>query len=548
MAVSHLVVIVSSRNKIFMKVLSFFIFIFFFGYIKSQQRQIDSLITLASKASHDSTKLKLYEEICRICETEDNLKYGRILDSLASRLISAATSEKEREKFIRKKIKAYFIIGIYYDELEIIDSLEKYRLKSIEVSRTTNNSGLINEQLENLAEMYRRENQYTKAMNIYTDELKGAEKTGNKQRIIFALAGMSTTYSRMHNNKKALEYELKKLKIVQESVTDPAEVGYAYVNVGRQYYNLHDYETAILFYLKAYAILEKKINDRDKSYYLFLLARAYNENKNSTDARNYFLKALDMVTQMGDSVVIGVVHSEIGQTYFYEKKIDKALEYKLKGIGFISGKLGGDAILPYLTTGQIYLETGQHKLAEKYVLVAKEIAEGRQDIHSQKAVMGVLADIYKNKGDHARANEYLVKFYQLKDSLDRMRNVEELLYKELNYENEKNEARLLSEQEKKDLEAQNQKRKQSLITLFAVIVLVFVLVFLFFVFRSLRRTKQQKKIIELKELETQKQKRLVEEKNKEITDSIRYAKRIQTSLITSEKYIEKTLRRMWGKK
>lgn len=37
------------------------------------------------------------------------------------------------------------------------------------------------------------------------------------------------------------------------------------------------------------------------------------------------------------------------------------------------------------------------------------------------------------------------------------------------------------------------------------------------------------------------------EKNKEITDSITYAKRIQTTLITSEKYIEKHLNRLMKK-
>ncbi|MGZ3861743.1 MAG: PAS domain S-box protein [Bacteroidia bacterium] len=38
--------------------------------------------------------------------------------------------------------------------------------------------------------------------------------------------------------------------------------------------------------------------------------------------------------------------------------------------------------------------------------------------------------------------------------------------------------------------------------------------------------------------------RALTEKNREITDSIIYAKRIQTTLITSEKYIEKTLNRL----
>ncbi len=39
----------------------------------------------------------------------------------------------------------------------------------------------------------------------------------------------------------------------------------------------------------------------------------------------------------------------------------------------------------------------------------------------------------------------------------------------------------------------------------------------------------------------------VDEKQKEILDSIHYAKRIQTALITSEKYIEKNLNKLNNK-
>jgi spermidine synthase len=54
-----------------------------------------------------------------------------------------------------------------------------------------------------------------------------------------------------------------------------------------------------------------------------------------------------------------------------------------------------------------------------------------------------------------------------------------------------------------------------------------VLVFAFFIYRSLKVTRHQKHIIE--------------EKQKEILDSIYYAKRIQTSLLPTQKYLEKHL-------
>jgi len=40
------------------------------------------------------------------------------------------------------------------------------------------------------------------------------------------------------------------------------------------------------------------------------------------------------------------------------------------------------------------------------------------------------------------------------------------------------------------------------------------------------------------------QKTIIEEKQKEIPDSIHLAKRIQTTLITSEKYIERNLNKL----
>lgn len=47
--------------------------------------------------------------------------------------------------------------------------------------------------------------------------------------------------------------------------------------------------------------------------------------------------------------------------------------------------------------------------------------------------------------------------------------------------------------------------------------------------------------------EVVKQKEIIEQKNKDITDSIRYAKRIQQALLPTYAYIEKSLKRLQGK-
>ncbi len=68
-----------------------------------------------------------------------------------------------------------------------------------------------------------------------------------------------------------------------------------------------------------------------------------------------------------------------------------------------------------------------------------------------------------------------------------------------------------------------------------------------YIFLTLSTTKEQKKIIELKNEETEFQKQIIEEKNKNIIDSIEYAKRIQQSLLPTEKYIDKNIKRLHKK-
>ena len=58
-----------------------------------------------------------------------------------------------------------------------------------------------------------------------------------------------------------------------------------------------------------------------------------------------------------------------------------------------------------------------------------------------------------------------------------------------------------------------------------------------------RRKQQAHKALAEKNILIEEQKKEVEEKQKEILDSIHYAKRIQTALIINEKYIDKNLER-----
>ena len=65
--------------------------------------------------------------------------------------------------------------------------------------------------------------------------------------------------------------------------------------------------------------------------------------------------------------------------------------------------------------------------------------------------------------------------------------------------------------------------------------------------RTKKLTKEKlllEKTVKERTYEIEQQKNLVEQKNKEITDSIQYAKRIQNALLPSEKYVAKSIEKL----
>jgi hypothetical protein len=125
----------------------------------------------------------------------------------------------------------------------------------------------------------------------------------------------------------------------------------------------------------------------------------------------------------------------------------------------------------------------------------------------------------------------------------------------MTFDFEKKEA-VAAAEHKKELEnqqtlAEEKNHKQKIILSFVIGSLLLVLLFAGSVFRSLRITKSQKNtieaqknIVELQKQKVEEQKLLVEEKQKEIIDSITYARRIQQSLLPSQKYIDKNMKRL----
>ncbi|HEX7413287.1 MAG TPA: tetratricopeptide repeat protein [Bacteroidia bacterium] len=355
------------------------------------------------------------------------------------------------------------------------------------------------------------------------------------------------------NDPKALDYFLKALKL-DEELKDKNGIAKRLGNIGNVYKQQADYPKALDYYFKALK-MEEELGDKNGiAINLGNIGNVYFNQADYPKALDYYFKALKLAEELRDKNRIAIQLGNIGTVYYNQADYPKALDYYFKTLK-MREELGAKNLIASTlgNIGSLYTKTGKYAEAEKYLLDALKL---NKEIGSQKNEMDVenyFTSLYEQTGRHKEALVHYKKAITLKDTIFSAGNKKSLIRKEMNYQYEKKEALAKASQDKKDAIALEEKQKQQVILYSVVAGLLLVVVFAVFIARSLRITKKQKHIIELQKEEVSRQKEMVDkaytqlhEKNEEVMASIRYAKRIQDALMTSEKYIHKTLNRLMG--
>jgi serine phosphatase RsbU (regulator of sigma subunit) len=147
---------------------------------------------------------------------------------------------------------------------------------------------------------------------------------------------------------------------------------------------------------------------------------------------------------------------------------------------------------------------------------------------------GHLNKLYLSQKNFQKAYLFMQKSHKLSDYIYTIEKLKDITRKEMNYEFEKKEALTKAEHDKQIAIAEADKKRQRLFSGLILAIASSITIIALIIFRSLRISKKQKRIIE-------KQKALVEEHQKEIIDSITYAKRIQDAILPPLEMVKQKL-------
>lgn len=176
--------------------------------------------------------------------------------------------------------------------------------------------------------------------------------------------------------------------------------------------------------------------------------------------------------------------------------------------------------------GLIEQKGGDHLRAIHYFDAALKLSDSLNIFNVKKDCFNSLATEYALINDHESAYKYSKLFKLYDDSLGIEEQKGKMLELEVKYDISKKE-HLLLEQEM-EIDSKNKQRNFLLLGIAGIIALLVI---------SYRAYKQKKESSEI----IAKQKEMVEDKQKEILDSINYAKRIQSAILAREEDIKKYL-------
>lgn len=388
-----------------------------------------------------------------------------------------------------------------------------------------------------MANVYSDQSDFLKSIEYYLNSFKIAEELKDKQVMGYVLGNISNVYFNLADYPKALDYSFKGLKIVEEK-GDKMAMGRTIGNVANVYYAQGDYTKALEYYLSGLKICEEADDKQGMATAFENIGNVYFEKSDFSKALEYYFKSLKIKEAIGDKQGLGYALGNIANCYKNQGDFAKALEHGNEGLK-IAQEIGdrqqeGRA---FGNLGDVYAKSGNNKLAEEYLTKALFISVeiGSQDWEREYHLN--LHNLFEKSGKPALALMHYKKYIVLRDTIFSQENSKTLMRSEINYEFDKKTQEMKHLQDKKDLQANEEKAKQKIITYSVTAGFVLVLLLAIFIFRGYREKQKANIII------TQ-QKHEVEERKKEIIDSIQYAKRIQSAHMPSHKYIENTLSRL----
>lgn len=486
--------------------------------LHAQNNAIDSLKLKLKNTKEDTTRVQAYLELGTLIYETDAQKAidywtqaSKICQAHLAKSNSTNSELKNRSVYLYGLATALSNKGQIYDmQGDNINAL-LFDFKSLKLWEALKDTLGMSTCLNNIGLVYNNQGDILKALEYHHKSLKLSEAINDKLAIANSLNNIGGIYLNQGDTHKALESFNMSLKINQE-IKDDLGIANAFNSIGGVYQKFGDMKKTLEYYQKSLTMYEQIGDKMGTAYGLNNIASIYDSKKDYLKSIEYYKKSLKIQEEINDQYGIVFTLRNIAQTMLDNGDVSGASNYALRCIK-IAKELGYPSHLEFAAHVLKKIYKKQHKFKEAFEMYNLEI-QMRDSINNEETKKASLKKQFQYE-------------YEKKAAADSVKHTEEQKVKNA----------LLTAQQ-----AQLKQEKTQRIALYGGLVLV--IAFSIFVFNRFKVTQKQKVVIENQKVLVDEAFAQLEEKNNEVLDSIHYAKRIQTALMSSNLYIEKTLNRL----
>lgn len=476
-------------------------------------------------------------------------------------LLALLNQSKKTEQKIDLLIK---IANDYYFNHIEKELSEKYLLQAKDLAiEQKDNQSLINV-LNELGVFYRNTSRYQEALASHRKALIAAEKSNNKLIIAKTLNNIGVVYRRIDDHANAAEFHTKALRIAEE-ISDTFNISVSNNSLGNIYSLNGKYDEALHFFNKALSLSIQQNNFLSQAINYNNIGEVYEFMRDYEKAREFYEKSFEINIKIKNEKGIAISYNALGKIYLFTGNANAAYRYFTLALE-IDKKIGDKKFIAesYLNIGRALFKLNNKDEAivciNKTIIIAKEI----HSLAHLQISYEELSNIYLSKSEA----DIALTFYKIsstyKDSLINEKSTRHISTIQALFENEKKEQEIQLLKQQQELNTKEVK-KQKVINLSLAIGLIFSIVIITTIYNAFKLKREankklsvinkeienkndelmrQKDEIQMQNEEIDRQKESIENKNKnlgeayqiienyisKITDSIRYAEKIQKSI------------------
>ena len=407
---------------------------------------------------------------------------------------------------------------------------------------------VLGDMLSNVSHIYYQHGNLQLTMHNLERSLKINEELNNKKGMAQALNGIGYIYDSYGDVANALDCFYKSLKI-SEQINDKGGMGVSLNNIGYMYDNQGDFQKGLEFYGQDLKLREEINDEEGIANSVNNIGTILERQGHYEEALKYYDKSLKISESRNDKFGVALTLLNIGAVRERQNKLKEALEYFYKSLAIREELKDKDGITrsdrrianALLKLGKVN-EALQH--AERSLKMGQELGFP----YNISEAADILKRIYSKQNKYKKAFEMFELENKMNDSIYSETTRKATIKKQFQfaYEKKAGQDSIKRSEEKKvkaaelaAQEAQLQQEKTQRFVLYGGLLLV--LIFSGFIFNRFRLTQKQKEIIGMQKQTMDLAYSELQEKNKQVIDSINYARRIQHSLLPQEKYIARIL-------